>query len=99
MQAYSDPEREDDPHALPDVEIWQDLVAEVACKCGNYEVPWSSPSECPSCGKATKPRCTKRDEWWWWFCLPGCMPKGNGWPHGPFPTADAALADARDNAE
>ncbi len=31
---------------------------------------------------------------YYWFCFPGCMPDSD--PFGPYPTAEAALAEARD---
>lgn len=30
--------------------------------------------------------------WYWWSCYPGCLPDSN--PFGPFPTSEAAYADA-----
>lgn len=58
MQAYSDPRRADDPHALPDVEVFQLTAEEVK--------EWFGPmfdEERIMCGG-----------WFWWSCLPGCMP-------------------------
>lgn len=100
MQAYSDPKRESDPHALPDVEVWCDKITVVKCTCGDYEVPYDtahaeSDSYCPSCERpVVEVEDTEREGWWWWTCFPGCLPDSEA--HGPFETGEAALADARD---
>ncbi len=110
---YSDPKRENEPHALPDVEVWSDFVTIVRSKCGEFEVARESESArgfCPSCERAT---CvldldtfdkaesgiehTERIAWWWWSCFPGCLPDSE--PFGPFATEADALADAREGCE
>lgn len=102
-QAYSDPKRADDPHALPDVEVWCDLVSVVSCRCGDYELPTEhahadSVTYCPSCERpAESVEDTKREAWWYWYCLPGCMPDSSVF--GPFETEDEALAEAQEGAE
>ena len=96
---HSDPTRENDPHALPDVEVWPSGIVIIRSKCGDFEVPSSGDSArgfCPSCERAT---CvlnlpdgiehTGRQGWFWWTCLP------DGEPHGPFETEAEALADAK----
>lgn len=44
MQAYSDPKRENDPHALPDLEVWKVSEREIAsgtfAELGLEEVGW-----------------------------------------------------------
>jgi hypothetical protein len=98
-QAYSDPSRSNDPYALPDIEVWQDEVAELDCDCGFYEVPSShafaveDECDCPSCGKAVLPKATKNLKWFYWFCFPGCLPESDS--HGPFDSKADALSDAR----
>lgn len=32
--------------------------------------------------------------WYWWACFPGCLPDGE--PHGPFPTEQDAINDAKE---
>ncbi len=79
-QAYSDPTRENDPHALPDIEVFQ--VDETEAKHNarhNREYDDGSPEQ---------------PGWYWWACFPGCLPDGD--PIGPFDTEAEALADARD---
>lgn len=103
MQAYSDPSRETDPHALPDLEIWDAAVWDVECSrgCGSFEVNGSTIEACapecfcPSCernsGIAEK---SARRAFWYWFCFPGCMPDSE--PSGPYDSEAEALAAARD---
>lgn len=80
-QAYSNPEREEDPYALPDVEVFyvsQDDCDEDARQTENEEgIDYTGPG------------------WYWWACSPGCLPDGD--PVGPFGSEEEALADARDN--
>lgn len=99
MQAYSDPKRASDPHALPDVEVWH--------------VPQGIPyNECPGCIAANEDfsgpvehwphvdyaaHCAEHVGWYWQACLPGCLPDGD--PVGPFKTEAEALADAQRDAE
>ena len=96
-QTYSNPERASDPHALPDLEVWEDDIAEIECECGLYEAPAQSVFEgecdCPSCGRAATDRATDKTGWFYWFCFPGCLPDSDY--HGPFDTEAGALADAR----
>jgi hypothetical protein len=86
-QAYSDPRREHDPHALPDVEIWYHDVSETGSGDCFAAGTWSSNLDD---GPAPS-------GWYYWSCMPGCLPDGE--PVGPFDTEDAALADAQDGAE
>ena len=89
MQAYSDPDREQDPHALPDVEV--------------FMVDAATPSEeCPGCvsdGDEYGPAdCQDTHEekhigYYYWFCFPGCLPDSEA--IGPFETEEEALEDAR----
>lgn len=59
MQAYSDPKRARDPHALPDVEVFEHDRAEHARgQCWRDEPD----GECSGVG------------WYWWTCFPGCLP-------------------------
>lgn len=81
MQAYSDPKRADDPHALPDVETWyHDHSDGEGPEC--LQADAFSEGECGGSG------------WYWWSCFPGCLPDGD--PVGPFETEAEALADAQD---
>ena len=86
MQAYSDPTRENDPHALPDVEVFEisaqqerEFLKSRSVKLGAdlVGIAWQR-------------------GWYWWFCFPGCMPDGE--PNGPFATEAEALADAQSSS-
>jgi hypothetical protein len=100
---YSHPRRESDPHALPDLEVWRDRIAEVTCDCGTYDVPMEQAREmthCPSCEEeidADAIEYTQKEAWFYWFCFPGCLPEGS--VNGPYATEDAALAAARDGVD
>lgn len=92
MQAYSDPKRENGPHALPDIEVFHIGERERADICEmNGEIHTQQPStripceDCPESG------------WYWWSCSPGCLPDGDA--IGPFATEAEALADAQDGMQ
>lgn len=103
MQAYSDPKREYDPFSLPDVEVWKEEIYTLDCpRCGDNEVSAScaigtDETVCVSCessqGVTAKP--TGRDGWFWRFCWPACLPESG--EHGPYDSADEALAEAQAN--
>jgi len=81
-QCYSNPRRESDPWALPDLETFQ-----VGCR---------DRDACPLCQEEpATPGEHRRDHtgWYWWSCLPGCLPDGEAF--GPFATEAKALDDAR----
>jgi hypothetical protein len=103
MQAYSNPKRATDPHALPDVEVFKGYRH--ACRdCGEEQplfpdyygqlYPADEPCACGHVGM----RCLDTDvKWYWWHCFPGCLPDGD--PIGPFATEAEALADAQGEGE
>lgn len=105
MQAYNDVTREDDPGALPDVEVWEAHTYRYDCRhCGEFTLDEDSATAdpdgavCPSCGQGegTLAR-TGETAWFWWSCFPGCLPDSE--PMGPFATVEEALADAREGRE
>ena len=61
-QVYSDPSREDDPYALPDVEV--------------FHVDYMENVECLS-EEAQKLPGSETIGWYWWPCFPGCSPDGD----------------------
>jgi hypothetical protein len=78
-QAYSDPSRESDEHALPDIEVfYADNSDDIACSDPHCERDHPHGAE---------------PGWYWWQCFPGCLPDGE--PNGPFATEAEALADAQ----
>ena len=102
MQAYSDPKREKDPHALPDIEIFLAPVATCPV-CGN-EYPGELSDERAGHSRATGDSCCHGVPYhlgdamyWYWYCFPGCMPDSD--PVGPFRSEKEALADAREGLD
>ena len=61
-QIYSDPERENDPHALPDVEVF--YLNETQAIETLYGEEWVGKLDDDS-------------GWYWWACMPGYMPDGD----------------------
>ena len=103
MQAYSNPKRQNDPHALPDLELFQ-LTAEESVEYDEdtmYEALKRFPLASMNSREHDKAIAWAVEEsgteggWYYWYCTPGCLPDSE--PYGPFPTPDAAIADAREN--
>jgi hypothetical protein len=79
MQAYSDPTRERDPHALPDVEVFRVSQMETNYNLANADHADEHTITDPG--------------WYWWACFPGCLPDGPA--IGPYETEREALRDAQ----
>ena len=79
-QHYSDPTREDLPHALPDIEVFYVSPTEAIYNKQNAD--------------HANEYTIFEPGWYWWSCFPGCLPDSE--PFGPFETEEQALADARD---
>ena len=79
-QIYSDPERENDPYALPNIEVFGVSQMEVNYNLANLD-------------HADEYTITESG-WYWWACMPGYMPDGD--PNGPFETEQEAIADAKE---
>jgi hypothetical protein len=83
-QFYSSPERENDPHALPDMEVFYQSQMEAI-----YGPKILFP-------KAIADKYTSaKAGWYWWSCFPGCLPDSE--PMGPFETEAEAIADATES--
>ena len=82
-QSYSDPTRESDPYALPDVEVFYVSQLEVNDNLENLD-------------HADENIITEAG-WYWWSCFPGCMPDSD--PFGAFATEAEALEDAQEVTE
>ena len=80
MQIYSDPARESEPYALPDVEVFGVSQMEVNYNLANLD-------------HADEYTITEPG-WYWWSCFPGCLPDSD--PYGPFATEAEAIADAQE---
>lgn len=98
MQAYSDPKRASDPHALPDMEVFSAHI--MRCPDCGAEYPETqrggtsyrnTDSETSCCHGI--PLARAEWAWWYWYCFPGCLPDSD--PVGPFDTEAEALADAQ----
>lgn len=107
MQAYSDPAREDDAYALPDVEVFQLTALEVAANDEDLVYEYSKRHEFRLCHMNGRVREAMLEAiveeegieggWFWHTCFPGCLPDSCAF--GPFKTQAEALADAQENAE
>jgi len=103
MYHYLEAKREEDAHALPDVEIWRDTICVVSCDtCGEYDVPQcvataTTDAWCPSCGRACEELTLGgKRAWWYRFGVLGYMPDSDCF--GPFESEAAAYENARKNA-
>ena len=106
MQAYSDPTRETDPHALPDLEIFQLTAFEVAESEMYEEEQYEYLKRYPLATMNSRDRDNMLEAmvdelgieggWYYWFCFPGCLPDSS--PFGPFDSAEAAIFQAEATA-
>lgn len=104
-QHYSNPEREDDPNALPDIEVFE-LTAEEAVQ-QDEELMWDAGKRFPLMHMNSRDRdkaiawaieeSGTTGGWYWRSCFPGCLP--DGCANGPFKTRKEALKDAQDTGE
>lgn len=85
---YSDPTRETEPAALPNVEVWEHVHGRVNGKRVRA-------CEEPHCSGDDGDEECRGDGWYWWTCFPGCLPDSE--PNGPFETEAEAVADAQDS--
>jgi hypothetical protein len=101
MQAYSNPKRAKDPHALPDLEIFWLSAAEQVQQ--DEDLMWEASKQFPLASMNSEERekaiswamekSGARGGWFWWTCFPGCLPDGPA--IGPFKSSKSALRDAR----
>lgn len=107
-QFYSNPEREPDPHALPDCEAFQLTALEVAAsdQYQDEQREFMRRHEFRLASMNSRTRDAMLDAmveelsikggWYYWYCFPGCMPEGSAM--GPYDSQDAAIKAARDEA-
>ena len=103
-QAYSDPSRESDPHALPDIEVFELTATEVAAldedtvydyaKRHEFRIAFMNGRVMEALLDAIVAEEGIAGGWFWQACFPGCIPDGP--PMGPFDSREAAVADAQD---
>lgn len=106
MQGYSNPERENDPHSLPDIEVFQLTAREVAERDEDRIHEFMKRREFRLASMNGRTRDAMFDAmieedgieggWFYWYCFPGCMPDSE--PYGPYESAAAALKAAQDEA-
>ena len=89
-QHYSEPSRESDAYALPDIETFymdirdfQDADRDIWMYDRLVETDGDYPAILVG--------------WYWQACFPGCLPDSD--PMGPFDTEADAVADAQESAE
>jgi hypothetical protein len=83
-QVYSNPKRESDPHALPNVEVF--YMSDDEIESYGHDSIWL----CPDDGFYMD------SGWYYWHCFPGCLPDGD--PVGAFETEQDAIDDAQADA-
>jgi len=98
MQVYSDPSRENEKWALPDVEVFQLTARECAEMDQDRVREWMRKHEyrlASMNGKVQEKMFDAMIEqecieggWFFHYCFPGCLPDSD--PFGPYPTAQAA---------
>lgn len=103
-QHYSDPKRESDPYALPDVEVFQLTAREAAEMDEDLIHDYLTRHEFRLATVNTKTRERMFDAmiekegieggWFYQYCFPGCMPESD--PRGPFPSHQAAVKAMRE---
>ena len=103
MQAYSNSERESDPHALPDIEVFELTAAEAVEQ--DEDLMWQAMKQFPLATMNSRDRQKAIDwaieesgatgGWFWWSRFPGCLPDGPAM--GPFKTRKEALEDAQES--
>ena len=102
-QHYSNPERESDPHTLPDIQIFELTAREAAEQDEDMVYEYMKRHEFRLASMNSKIREKMFDVmieqngitggWYWWSCFPGCLPDGPA--NGPFATHAEALSDAQ----
>jgi hypothetical protein len=102
-QHYSNPERENNPHALPDIEIFELTAPEAAGLDDDLVWEYMKRREFRLANMSSRVREKMLDAiveeqgitggWFWQSCLPGCLPDGD--PVGPFASRKEALTDAQ----
>jgi len=94
MQTYSDPSRESDPNALPNIEVFYVGYQEFLQADPNT---WMYEYMHNDGGLSNAQYVSYLKGWYWWYCFPGCLPDGD--PVGPFFTEECALADAQESPD
>ena len=106
MHIYSNPERQNDTHSLPDVEVFQLNAVEVAELDEDLVLEYLRKQEYRLATVNGRARDAMLDAivedhsitggWFYQFCFPGCLPESQ--PFGPYATASEAVAAAQEQA-
>lgn len=106
MHTYSNPRRELDPHALPDLEVFQQTAREVAEHDEDVVDAYRKRHEFRLAHINTQVRDKMFDTiieeegiqggWFYWYCFPGCLPDSA--PNGPYDSAENAKKAAQNEA-
>ena len=104
-QAYSNPDREDDPTALPDLEIFELTAAEIAASEQYEDEQHEYLKRFPLATMNSRERERMTDAmiaelgisggWFYWYCYPGCLPDTEA--DGPYASYAEAKAAAQEN--
>jgi hypothetical protein len=104
-QHYSNPEREDEETALPDIEVFELTAREVAemddeavnefikANRPKYDLAGMNSRDTERMYDAMIEEEGIQGGWFWWSCFPGCLPDSS--PMGPFASHAEALKDAQ----
>jgi hypothetical protein len=87
-QHYSNPARSNDPHALPDLEVWHQTDPDLGRR--------ADPDD-PGDTDEPPDYYFNGAGWYYAYCQPGCLWDGD--PLGPFDTEAEALVDARSHLD
>lgn len=101
-QHYSNPEREADPDALPDVEVFELIAREVAERDEDMIYEYLKRHEFRLASMNSKVRDAMFEAmieengieggWFYWFCFPGCLPDSDA--YGPYKTRQETVEAA-----
>lgn len=84
-QVYSNPEREHEPHALPNIEVFY---------IDQFDADQNARLNDNGTNDFVDYVVADKAGWYWWACFPGCIPDSD--PCGPFGTEAEATEDAQD---
>ena len=93
---YLDASRASDPHALPEVEVWEAIGEYFSCSCG-CDYPALRDADHRFCEACQEEHDTPADGFYWAF-LDGGLDCFSSEPDGPYPTKTAACTAAREAA-
>lgn len=106
MYIYSNPERQNDKYALPDVEVFELTAEEVVAQDEELLREYSKKHEYRlanwNYAASQKMLAAIIEEqgitggWFYQFCFPGCLPESS--PVGPYQSAKAAIEAAQEEA-